>query len=147
MMRPSWRRARSAPSQLSASAGRRGFSVLEVLVALVILSVAMIGLGGMLTHAALTATQISARGARAAIEIQHLNRLAALPYDVLDSQVGCVTANTQPFPHTRCIAINNVGGGSGAKQLRLIIAPLVARIKADTSYLTRSKGTANPLAL
>jgi prepilin-type N-terminal cleavage/methylation domain-containing protein len=147
MMRRSSRFVRSASTRRSVRLGRTGFSLLEVVVALVILSIAMIGLGGMLTHAALTATQISARSARAALETQQLNRLAALPYDALDSQAGCVTTSTQPFPHTTCIALNTVGGGSGAKQVRLIIAPLAARIKADTSYLTRSKGTANPLAL
>ena len=88
-------------SSLSASAGRRGFSVLEVLLAVIGMSIAMMGMAGMLVQSARSATQVSARTARAATETQQLNRLGALPYDTLESQVGCVTVSTPPFPHTR----------------------------------------------
>ncbi len=106
----------------------------------------MLGLGGMLVHGARTATQISSRSMRTAIEAQQLNRLAALAYDSLDAQAGCETVSTPPLPHARCIAITNVGGGIGAKQVRLIISPNNTAVQPDTTYLTRSKGqTANPL--
>ena len=106
----------------------------------------MVGMAGMLATAARTASQVSTRTNRTAVETQQLNRLAALSYAELDAQAGCVTVNTQPMPHTRCIAITSVGGGMGAKQLRLIISPSNALIKPDTTYLTRSKGpAANPL--
>lgn len=107
----------------------------------------MMGMAGLLVVGARTTTQISARSARGAVQIQLMNRLATLPYDSLDSQVGCETVSALPFQHTSCIALTNVSGGSGAKAMRLIVTPLTASIKPDTLYLTRSSGTVNPLAL
>jgi hypothetical protein len=147
MTRRSLRHRRSTLARRSASLGRSGFSLLECLFALVGTSIATIGMAGMLLHASLNATQISGRGARAAVAIQQLNRLAALPYDSLDSQAGCVNRTTAPFPHRTCIAITPLVGGAGGKTMQLIITPLSSSIKPDTSFLTRSKGTTNPLVM
>jgi prepilin-type N-terminal cleavage/methylation domain-containing protein len=142
-MRISNRRIRSTAAPRSA---RRGFGLVEILFAIVVSSIAMLGLGGMLVTGARTATQISTRTNRAAIAAQQLNRIASLSYDVLDAQAGCVAVSTPPLAHTRCISISNVGGGMGAKQVRLIITPSNSVLKPDTTYLTRSKGqTVNPL--
>jgi type II secretory pathway pseudopilin PulG len=147
MTRRSARWVRSARSRRLASSGRPGFSLLEILFAVVCMSIAMMGMAGMLVVGARTTTQISARSARGAVQLQLMNRLATLPYDSLDSQAGCATVSAQPFQHTSCIALTNVSGGSGAKAIRLIVTPLTAIIKPDTTYLTRSNGTVNPLAL
>lgn len=142
MRRATRRRCCAPPRRFS----RQGFGLVEVLFAMAVTSIAIIGLGGMLVHSARAATQSSTRSSRAAIEAQQLNRLGALAYDSLDAQAGCVTVSTQPLPHSRCISVTNVGGGMGAKELRLIISPSNASIKPDTTYLTRSKGQpASPL--
>ena len=126
---------------------RRGFGLIEVMVSLVITSIAMVGLGGMLVHAARTATQVTVRNSRSAVATQTLNRLAAVPYATLESKAGCLTVTTQPFPHTRCISVTAVAGGSGTKQLRLIITPQNTTVRADTLYLTRTSGASiNPAA-
>jgi prepilin-type N-terminal cleavage/methylation domain-containing protein len=126
---------------------RRGFGLIEVMVSLVITSIAMVGLGGMLVHAARTATQVTVRNSRSAVATQTLNRLAAVPYATLESKAGCLTVTTQPFPHTRCVSVTAVAGGSGTKQLRVIITPQNTTVRADTLYLTRTSGAAiNPAA-
>ena len=125
---------------------RAGFGVIEAMVALIVLAMAMMGLAGMLMQAARVATTMSARTGRAATQTKTLNRLAALPYDSLATKVGCVTIAVQPFPHTSCITVTDVAGGSGSKLVRLIITPTDTRLRADTSYLTRSVGApTNPL--
>ncbi|HJU74319.1 MAG TPA: prepilin-type N-terminal cleavage/methylation domain-containing protein [Gemmatimonadaceae bacterium] len=141
------RTSRSTRTARRLARGRRGFGLVEILFAVVITTIAMIGLAGMLLHSARAATLVSIRNARSAAASQQLNRLAAAPYATLDSQAGCVTVSIQPFPHTRCIAVQAIAGGSGAKQLRLIIRPVNTRVRADTLYLTRTLGaTVNPVA-
>jgi len=121
--------------------------LIEVMVSLVITSIAMVGLGGMLVHAARTATQVTVRNSRSAVATQTLNRLAAVPYATLESKAGCLTVTTPPFPHTRCVSVTAVAGGSGTKQLRVIITPQNTTVRADTLYLTRTSGAAiNPAA-
>lgn len=137
---------RPAKSRRRVAAARQGFSLVEILVALIGMSVAMIGLAGMLVVAARTATQVSTRNARGAEQTEQLNYLAALPYTDLDNQAGCVFVNDPNFPHTRCVTITTVTDGSGSKQIQVIIRPLNTTVKPDTTYLTRSVGTqANPL--
>ena len=125
---------------------RRGFGLVEVLIAVVITSVAIVGLAGMLLTSSRTATLASVRNARSAVATQQLNRLAAVPYATLESKAGCTTVSTQPFPHSRCVSVTAATGGAGTKQVRLIVTPLNPAVRADTLYLTRTSGAAvNPV--
>lgn len=125
---------------------RAGFGVIEVMVALMLFAMAMMGMAGMLTKAALTATQMATQTGRAATQTKTLNRLATLPYASLAAEVGCKTVNVPPFPHISCVTVTDVTGGSGSKVVRLIVMPLEGRLRADTAYLTRSVGApTNPL--
>ena len=125
---------------------RAGFGIIEVIVALMLFAMTMMGMAGMLMQAARTATEMSTRTGRAATQTQMLNRLATLPYDMLSSQVGCVTVTGRAFPNTSCIAVTDISGGSGSKLVRLIVTPIDSRLRADTAYLTRSVGApVNPL--
>ncbi|HJU75151.1 MAG TPA: hypothetical protein VJ717_15525 [Gemmatimonadaceae bacterium] len=129
----------------SATATKTGFSLVEVLFALIGMGVAMIGLAGMLLVAARTATQVSTRSARGAEQTEQLNYLTVLPYAELDSQAGCTRVEAVSFPHTRCITVTTLAG-SGTKEIQVIIQPLYSTIKPDTTYLTRSIGKqGNPL--
>lgn len=138
---------RTMTSRRRLTRARRGFGLLEVMFSVVVTSIAMIGLSGMLLTSARTATFASIRNARSAVATQHINRLAATPYATLESKAGCVTVSTQPFPHTRCVTVAAVAGGSGTKQVRLIVTPQNTTVRADTLYLTRTSGASiNPAA-
>ena len=144
-MKQKGRSLRGSRMHRDATTTRRGFSLVEVLLALIGMSVAMIGLAGMLLVAARTATQVSARGARGAKQTEQLNYLASLPYAELDSQAGCTSVESGSFPHTRCITVTTLSG-SGTKQIQVIIQPLYSTVRPDTTYLTRSVGKqGNPL--
>ena len=133
----------SADKRLQA---RAGFGVIEVMVALMLFAMAMMGMAGMLMKAAHTATEMSTRTGRSATQTKTLNRLATLPYDMLPAEVGCETVSGRPFPHTSCIAVTDISGGSGFRLVRLIVTPTDGRLRADTAYLTRSVGAPiNPL--
>jgi hypothetical protein len=125
---------------------RNGITIVEVLVGLIVLTIGMLGTGGMLAAAGRRATQMGTQTGRSATETLQINRLASMPYDSLAATAGCVTVTAQPFPHTRCVSLTDITGGLGYKQVRLIITPSNGRLRADTVYLQRSKGAAvNPL--
>ena len=134
----------SAPSRRWRA--RAGFGVVEVIVALLLFAMAMMGMAGMLVQAAQTATQMETRTGRAATQTKALNRLATLPYESLPAEVGCRTVTTRPFPHVSCVAVTDVSGGTDSRLVRLIIRPTDGRLRADTAWLTRSVGAPiNPL--
>ncbi len=125
---------------------RAGFGVIEVIVALLLFAMAMMGMAGMLVQAAQAATEMETRTGRAATQTKALNRLATLPYASLPAEVGCETVTTRPFPHVSCVAVTDVPGGTGSRLVRLIIRPTDGRLRADTAWLTRSVGApVNPL--
>ncbi|HEV8365268.1 MAG TPA: prepilin-type N-terminal cleavage/methylation domain-containing protein [Gemmatimonadaceae bacterium] len=135
------------PVRRRSTRARRGFGLIEVMFAVVITSIAIVGMGGMLVQASRIATRVSVRNSRSAVATLTLNRLAAVPYATLESKAGCVTVTAQPFPHTRCVAVVPIAGGSGAKQLQLIIRPQNTAVRPDTLYLTRTSGASiNPAA-
>ena len=125
---------------------RDGISVVEVLVGLMVLTITMLGTAGMLAAAGRRATQMGTQSGRAATETLQINRLASMPYNLLATAAGCVTVISQPFPHTRCVSLSDIPGGIGSTQVRLVITPSNGRLRADTVYLTRTKGVSvNPL--
>lgn len=114
---------------------RSGFGLIEIMVALVVATIGMLGLAGMLFQIGRRTTQISGQNSRAAVATQVMNRLAALPYDKLPSAAGCTTVTGAPFSYTQCISVLT---GTGYKSIRLVITPADLRVRADTTYLTRS---------
>ena len=121
---------------------RRGASLVEVIVGLVMLMICMVGVGGMLMQAAIRATQTATQANRAAAQTQNLSRLSALPYDSLPAAAGCKTITTASFPHVRCVAVSDSTGGNGFRQIRVIITPTNGKARPDTMYFVRSRGVA-----
>lgn len=141
-----WRMRSRRSSQVRAAPlprDRRGASLVEVIIGLVMLMVCMIGVGGMLMQAALRATQTATQANRAAAQTANLSRLSALPYDSLPAAVGCKTVTTASFPHVRCVAVTDSTVGSGFRQIRVIITPSNGKARPDTMYFVRSKGVAS----
>lgn len=122
------------------SSNRKGVAVLEIMVAMVILSIGLLGAAGMTVSAARKASGLSTASSRDGIILQELNKLAALPYDSLTPRVGCSTAASGTLTYTRCIAVTDITDGSGYKRVRLIVSPSTSWARPDTVYLNRSKG-------
>lgn len=113
---------------------------------MVIMTLGLLGLAGMTAAAARKAMASSVAGNRVATVLQEVNRLGAISYDSLPSAVGCQTFASAEFPHTRCISVTDISGGSGYRRVQVIITPASIIAKPETTYFTRSKGKAkNPL--
>jgi prepilin-type N-terminal cleavage/methylation domain-containing protein len=123
---------------------RRGVAVIEIMVAMVIFAIALLGAAGMTVVAARRATGLSTQSSRDGIMLQELNKLASVHYDSLAARVGCKTASSGSLTYTRCIAVTDMSAGNGYKRVRLIVTPSTSWARPDTMFLNRAKG---PIAL
>ena len=85
-----------------------GFTLVEVLVSIMILSVGSLALGTLLLRGARAGTAASAVTYQSAALSSEVGRLGALPFDQLAAGNTCVNVTTGPFFHTRCAAIVDV---------------------------------------
>jgi prepilin-type N-terminal cleavage/methylation domain-containing protein len=125
------------------SSNRQGFTLVEVMVSMTLLSVASLTLGSMLFRAARQAGATSAAAHQTAQLSGDVSRLDALPFDQLAAGTICVSIATPPA--TSCTTINNVT--SKVKQVTVVITPsgnpLLQPI--TTSFTRTISGNGNPL--
>jgi prepilin-type N-terminal cleavage/methylation domain-containing protein len=126
-------------------ANRGGFTLIEVMVSMTMLSVASLALGTLLFRAARLANATSAASYQTATLAGAAGRFDALPFDSLAAGTTCVTVTAQPFPHTQCTTINNVS--AKVKTIVIIVTPAgTTLMHPDTTLITRSRSTpSNPL--
>jgi Prokaryotic N-terminal methylation motif len=118
------------------STDRSGFSLVEGVVTLVLLSVMLMGLAPVLFHTIRVQQTESLRIHRGEVLAGEVNRLLTLPFDVLDAQEGC-GAFTVPkgLPHQRCVKIN---GGGPVRHIRVVVVPEQALVQPDSLSFTRT---------
>jgi prepilin-type N-terminal cleavage/methylation domain-containing protein len=122
-----------------------GFTLVEVLVSMTLLSVASLALGTMLFRAARQATAASASAYQTASLSGQVDRLQALPFDQLAAGTTCVTL-TAPVAGTQCTTINTVS--AKVKQVTVVMTPSGnPLLHPITTTFTRtiSGNAANPL--
>ena len=126
-----------------------GFTLVEVLVSLVILSVSTVALSALLLRSARQATAASALVYQTAALTSEVGRLGALPFSSLPAAgTTCVNVTTGPFLHQRCVVVTDLSAKS--KQVTVTVTPtaptnLVAQSTAfERSIAGTSNGT-NPL--
>lgn len=122
-----------------------GFTLVEILVSMTILSVASLSLGTLLFQAARQAGATSSAAHQTAAMTAELGRLGVLPFDLLVVGNSCVTLNDPAFPHTRCTDIVNIS--SKVKQVTVTIAPSgdAVLLPASTTFRRTISGNGNPL--
>lgn len=125
---------------------RGGFTLIEVVVAMVLLSTVLVMLAGMTFHTAQRSVDLHSTGSRQALMLQEANRLSALPYADLVAQDGCRTIDDgNGTEYNSCITSTPVGGNT--LQVVIIVAPVRASmIRPDTVRFVRAEPpVANPL--
>ena len=116
---------------------RDGFTIVEALVAIVLLSIGVLALGSLLVRSSRMAiASASAIHGTAAISAE-VARLNALPFAQLPAAgETCTTVTSAPFPHTRCTQLTDVS--ATVKQLRVRVAPASPDVRSDTVTFRRS---------
>jgi prepilin-type N-terminal cleavage/methylation domain-containing protein len=124
---------------------REGFSLVEVVVAMVILAVVVMSLGMLTTVTAQRSIELANGTGREAFALQETNRLAAIPYASINAQAGCATVTMGQLSYQRCISVTQ---GNRYREITVIITPLKSGTFADTIVFRRvAEAAVNPLNL
>lgn len=123
---------------------KRGFSMIEVMVAMVLLAIVLLGLAPITLSMARQTRLSTTITQRTAVLAGEVDRLTAVDFTSLPSVgTACTSFSMSGFPHTKCITVADVN--SKTKRVTVIVTPNNGAA-ADTTIFERSKGGgSNPL--
>ncbi len=129
----------SAPASNSA-----GFTLIEVMVSMTLLSVASLALGSLLFRATRQAGAASAGVHQTASLSGEVNRLDAMPFDLLAPGTTCLTETT-PDLSTKCTTITTIS--PKVKQVTIVVTPSGNPLlhPITTTFTRAQEGNGKPL--
>ena len=117
---------------------RKGFVLVEVIVAMVLLAVAVSSLAALTYSVSQSGLLATGNAYRNGVLMHEVNRLEGLPYDSVRTGTSSASVSTGTYPHTRVITVTepvvNV-----VKSVKVVITPTNPRFKPDTVTFTRTK--------
>ena len=117
---------------------RKGFVLVEVIVAMVLLAVAVSSLAALMYSVSQSGMVATGNAYRNGVLMQEVNRLEGIPYDSISNGTSSYSLSTGAYPHTRVITVaepvSNV-----IKTVKIVITPANAKYKPDTVNFTRTK--------
>lgn len=119
---------------------RRGFILLEVIVAITLLALVLTPLAGMVFKITSRSHRIIGSAYRNGVLMQQVNLLESQPFDSLAIGTSTLTSTAMPYPYTRTVTVSLVSQvyELKAKQVILIITPTNPLYKPDTTVFIRS---------
>jgi prepilin-type N-terminal cleavage/methylation domain-containing protein len=122
----------------------RGFTLVEVLISVTVLSLGLVLLGSLLIRSTRQATAASSVVYENAALTQQVSRLGAMPFAALAAGSTCTTVTAHPLPHQICTTITSVN--SKRKTVKVKITPTGnPLLSADSTMFERSiSGNAAP---
>jgi prepilin-type N-terminal cleavage/methylation domain-containing protein len=138
MIKASGRSANAAGLPAGNGRGRKGFVLVEVIVAMVLLAVAVSSLAALVYSVSRSGLAATGSAYRNGVLMQEVNRLETLPYDSV--RVGSIstTVTTQPYPHTRVVTVSEPVANV-VKTITVVVTPANSAFKPDTVMFTRTK--------
>ena len=120
--------------------GRRGFILLEVIVAITLLALVLTPLAAMVFKITARSHRIIGSAYRNGVLMQQVNLLESLPFDSLAIGTTTVTSTAKPYPYSRKVTVSLISQvyELKAKKVILIIAPTNTLYKPDTTTFVRS---------
>lgn len=123
------------PLRGSRSAG--GFTLVEILISLVLMSFGAVVLGQLMFQASRASRVRSSATYRTAALTQQVERLGVIPFDSLIVGSSCTTVTAAPFPHSLCTTISSLSTVS--RQATVVVTPSGGgTLPPDTAVLVRS---------
>jgi len=129
---------RSAQREARNSEGRKGFVLVEIIVAMVLLAVAVSSLAALVYSVSHSGIKTSGDAYRNGVLMQEVNRLEGIPYDSIANGTSSVTESTGLYPHTRTITVTEVQANV-IKNIKVVIKPANPQFKADSVNFIRTK--------
>jgi hypothetical protein len=131
-------RAPKSPTSVPRSGMRKGFVIVEVIVAMILLAVAVTSLAAMLYSVSQNGMVATGNAYRNGVLMNEVNRLEGIPYDSIAVGTASVTVSTAPYPHTRVITVAEPAVNA-VKTVKVVITPSNVKYKPDTVNFTRTK--------
>jgi prepilin-type N-terminal cleavage/methylation domain-containing protein len=122
---------------------REGFTLLEVIVSIVLLSIIIAGLAGMTFASAQQAVFTTNAASRQALSLELVNRFSTLPYDSLANYavMQCDSVGPVNDSYRRCVSSTASGRQS---TVEITISPLQRNTSASTVRLVRMDDVPQP---
>jgi prepilin-type N-terminal cleavage/methylation domain-containing protein len=99
---------------------QEGFTLVEVVIALVLMAIVLTTLGGLTFATARQAVVADNTMEREAAALEMVNRYAATPYNQLTAGTVCDSAGSENNWYRRCATVSQLGG---AKQVVIVTTP------------------------
>jgi prepilin-type N-terminal cleavage/methylation domain-containing protein len=123
------------PLRVRRSSG--GFTMVEILISLVILSLGAVVLGQLMFQASRASRVRSTATYRTAALTQQVERLGVIPFDSLIAGSSCTSVSASPFPHSMCTTIST--DSTVSRQATVIVTPTGGTtLPPDTAVLVRT---------
>jgi prepilin-type N-terminal cleavage/methylation domain-containing protein len=129
---------RAAATTTTVTKPRKGFVIVEVIVAMVLLAVAVASLASLVYSVSQSSLKASGNAYRNGVLMQEINRLEGIPYDSIPTGTSTVSVSTQPYPHTTVVTVTEPVAAT-IKTVRVVITPANLKFKPDTASFTRTK--------
>ena len=123
-----------------AGKARRGFILMEVIVAMTLLALIMTPLAAMVFKITVRGHRSIGNTYRNAVVMKEVNLLESLPYDSLKAGTATATVTTKPYPYTKTVTIAEYYSRFmlKGKTVQLVISPANVLYKPDTVKFVRS---------
>ena len=128
----------SATAMTVTNEPRKGFVIVEVIVAMVLLAVAVASLASLIYSVSQSSLAASGNAYRNGVLMQEVNRLEGVPYDSIPTGTSTVSVSTMPYPHTTVIRITEPVAAV-MKTVTVVITPANLKFKPDTIIFSRTK--------
>lgn len=126
----------SARAACHSATPRRGFSLIEVIVSMVLLAIAVSSLAAMMHSVSRSSIKVTGSAYRNGVLMHEINRLIALPYDSLGVGTQSYSATDGAYPHTRTVTIAEPT--AKLKTVKVVVTPSNPLYKPDTLQFTRT---------
>ncbi|MGH7603487.1 MAG: type IV pilus modification PilV family protein [Gemmatimonadaceae bacterium] len=120
------------------ASARKGFAIVEVIVAMVLLGVAVSSLAALVYSVSQSGIKTTGDAYRNGVLMQEVNQLESLPYDSIPAGTASVSVTGGSYPHTRVVTITETAANL-VKTVRVVITPSNPIFKPDTVQFTRTK--------
>lgn len=118
--------------------GSSGVSLVEIIIALTILSTVLVALGGLMFQAAQHTRRSAAVAYRSAAITTASAWIQSLPWDSLGGAVGCITDSVGLLEYSRCVTVTDVS--STFKRITVAINPTGnLLVRAESLAIARNK--------
>ena len=116
----------------------KGFVLVEVIVAMVILAIAVSSLAALMYSVSQSGMVATGNAYRNGVLMHEVNRLEGIPYDSIPVGSSSIVVSTAPYRHTRVITVAEPVAAT-VKTVQIVITPANTRFKPDTVSFTRTR--------